>query len=91
MKNNKPLLGAMHIVGKDTKGQRIVLPTIIPKNYLQRDDYGKPMYKLQVYAKRILKDCKNIIKDFKIFVDERVLIAQEIWRTNKREELGLLI
>ncbi len=85
MKNNKPLLGAVHIVGKDTNGNKIVLPTIFPMNHAPKDDSGKILYHLQTYAKRALKDAKNIIKDFKVYVADRALEAQEKYKKNKRD------
>lgn len=102
MKNVKPMLGAMSVVGKDSLGRKIILPTeskIIDKDPKKKPSWIKSL--VNVFRKRketetgtklvrlTVWHAKNICAQHMDGVHDTIMAAQEFYRRNKRAKMGL--
>ncbi len=89
IKRNAPMLGAVSIVGKDIHGKKYILPTN-NKRFLALDIARKANKK--VFKRTTLPAldvCREICFDYRQKVHDKILIAQETWRRNRRIAMGL--
>ncbi len=99
MKNVKPMLGALQVVGKDNKGQKIILPTedrriIVDRGNQKRPSWIKKFFNaFKTNEKGVLVRInhgmsKTICAQYNDQVHEKVLTAQAEWRRQRRILMG---
>lgn len=102
MKNVKPMLGAVMIVGKDNQGGKVILPTedrrvissVRKKTKWIKRFVNAMKEKFTRNKKRVAVSInhnrsKEICAEYQGRVHEKILIAQETWRKERRKKMGL--
>lgn len=82
---NKPMNGSVEVVGKDKRGNKIILPADSKMNAAMKMVSGRPINFARTRTKAMAKE---ICATNSEALNERISTAQATWRKNRRIAMG---